>query len=292
MYSISERLKMSRIVSTFFTIAVLIALVLYLPSCGSQEGRLKVATTTSLYDTGLWDYLGPQFENEYGVKLDVIYAGTGKALEWGMRGDVDVIAVHSKPREEQFVSEGYGAERLPFAYNYFILVGPESDPAGVSDMSPEEAFARLISEGTGDADNIKFVSRGDDSGTNSKERTLWAGAGYNYEDVRTSGPWYIEAGSGMGPTLKMASEMRAYTLTDIGTFMAYESDLELVPLVEKGEQFLNVYSAIVVDGSSNEAMANNLVDWITSERIQDMIGEYGVPDYGKPLFIPCAGQEM
>ena len=122
--------------------------------------RLKVATTTSLYDTGLWGYLEPMFEEKYGVEVDVLYAGTGIALEYGRRGDVDVITVHSKSRELEYVSEGYGIERVPFAYNYFLIVGPADDPAGIKGMTPEDAFQELFEAGTS-----SFISRGDDSGT-------------------------------------------------------------------------------------------------------------------------------
>ena len=271
--------------------AILLALVSVLPACGQAGERLRVATTTSLYDTGLWGYLEPMFQDEYGVELDVIYAGTGKAIEWGRRGDVDVIAVHSRAREEQFVADGYGVERVPFAYNYFLIVGPEADPAGINGMSAEDAFTRLMAEGKASS-QVKFVSRGDNSGTHGKEKAVWASAGYDYEDVRGSGAWYIEAGSGMGPILVMADEMRAYTLSDIGTFLAYRGDLDLVPLVDEGDVLLNVYSVIAATRSEKTEMANKLVEFLTSEEVQDLIGEYGVEEYGRQLFTPCAGQNM
>jgi len=271
--------------------AMLLALVSVLPACGQAGERLRVATTTSLYDTGLWGYLEPMFEDEYGVELDVIYAGTGKALEWGRRGDVDVIAVHSRAREEQFVADGYGVERVPFAYNYFLIVGPEADPAGINGMSPEDAFTRLMAEGKASS-QVKFVSRGDNSGTHGKEKAVWASAGYDYEDVRGLGAWYVEGGSGMGPILVMANEMRAYTLSDIGTFLAYRGDLDLVPLVDEGDILLNVYSVIAATRSEKAEMANKLVEFLTSEEVQELIGEYGVEEYGRQLFTPCAGQNM
>jgi len=271
--------------------AMLLALISALPACGQAGERLRVATTTSLYDTGLWGYLEPMFQDEYGVELDVIYAGTGKALEWGRRGDVDVIAVHSKAREEQFVAEGYGVERVPFAYNYFLIVGPEADPAGISDMSPQDAFTRLMAAGKANS-QVRFVSRGDDSGTHSKEKSVWASAGFDYKDVRRSGGWYIEAGSGMGPILVMANEMQAYTLSDIGTYLAYKGDLDLVPVVDEGDILLNVYSVIAVTRTEKAEMANNLVEFLTSEEIQELIGEYGVEQYGRQLFTPCAGRDM
>jgi len=249
--------------------------------------RLRVATTTSLYDTGLWSYLEPMFEDEYSVELDVLYAGTGKALEWGRRGDVDVITVHSRSREEQFVEEGYGLARVPFAYNYFLIVGPPDDPAGLAEMTPDEAAATLMNSG-----EAVFVSRGDDSGTHGKEKAIWAAAGYEYEDVRTSGDWYVEGGSGMGPTLVMANEMNAYTLSDMGTFIAYKSDLNLEPVVDQGDVLLNVYSVLQVTSTRNPEMAANLVEFLTSETVQELIGNYGVNEYGIQLFTPCAGLDM
>ena len=254
------------------------------------QQRLRVATTTSLYDTGLWGYLEPMFEEQYSVELDVMYAGTGKALEYGQRGDVDIITVHSKAREEAFVAEGYGVQRVPFAYNYFLIVGPEADPAGIRRMAPEDAFKQLMNRGSG-----SFVSRGDDSGTHSKEKSIWKKAGYEYEEVQGAGTWYIEAGTGMGPTLMMASEKQAYTLTDMGTYLAYKGKLELVPIVDKGDILLNVYSAIAVSPENAPKtkidMANNLISFLTSSEIQELTGEYGVEEYGMQLFTPCAGAE-
>lgn len=257
--------------------------------------RLRVATTTSLYDTGLWEYLEPMFEEKYGVELDVMYAGTGKALELGRRGDVDIITVHSQADEEQFIADGYGVERIPFAYNYFLIVGPAADPAGIKGLPPEAAFGGLMREGTINPKQIKFVSRGDDSGTHSKEKAIWKAAGYEYETVQNAGTWYIEAGTGMGSTLMMASEKEAYTLTDLGTYLAYQGRLELVPIVDKGSLLRNVYSAIAVNPENVPEtkidLANNLIGFLTSPEIQEIIGNYGVEEYGRPLFTPGAGAE-
>jgi len=259
-------------------------------TAGCQAERLRVATTTSLYDTGLWSYLEPIFEKEYRIELDILYAGTGIALEYGERGDVDVIVVHAKAREEQFIAEGYGLERIPIAYNYFLVVGPESDPAGIREMSPEDAFKKLMEMGS-----VSFVSRGDDSGTHSKEKKIWESAGFSYTEVRKAGEWYIESGRGMGPTLLMASEMQAYTLTDIGTFLSYSRQLELVPVVDEGTILLNVYSAIAINPArhpgTRAGMAERLIDFLTSEEVQRLIGNYGIEEYGRRLFIPCAGAE-
>jgi len=277
-----------KLITVILSGLVIASLLIGFVGCG--QPRLKVATTTSLYDTGLWDYLEPMFEDEYGVKLDIVYAGTGIALEYGRRGDVDIIAVHSKSREEAFVADGYGVERVPFAYNYFLIVGPADDPAGIKDMSPEDAFTTLYQSAS-----ARFISRGDDSGTHGKEKAIWASAGYDYEEVRTAGQWYVEAAGGMGATLLRASEMGGYTLTDMGTFLSYQSDLALVPIVQEGSILLNVYSVIAVnpesDPNANIEMANNLVAFLTSPEIQELIGDYGVDEYGMQLFTPCAGNE-
>lgn len=254
------------------------------------QERLKVATTTSLYDTGLWGHLEPIFEQEYDVEVDILSAGTGIALEYGRRGDVDVITIHSKAREQQFIAEGYGIERVPFAHNYFLIIGPENDPAGIQVLSPEDAFNKLYDTGS-----ESFISRGDGSGTHDKEKTIWQQAGLDYEAVRTAGQWYIEAGHGMGPALLMASEKQAYTLTDMGTFLSYQSRLDLVPIVDEGSILLNVYSAIAINPEkhpeTNVEMAQELVNFLTSPEIQELIGKYGVEEYGRQLFTPCAGNE-
>ena len=290
--------KQGKIVNVLITLLIISSLVVGMAGCTTSteasplppQQRLRVATTTSLYDTGLWGYLEPMFEEQYNVELDTMYAGTGKALEYGRRGDVNIIAVHSKAREEQFIAEGYGVERVPFAYNYFLIVGPEADPAGIKGLSPEDAFKKLKETGSG-----SFVSRGDDSGTHAKEKSIWEKVGFEYEAVQEAGTWYIEAGTGMGPTLMMASEKRAYTLTDIGTYLAYKGKLELVPIVDKGDILLNVYSAIAVNPEKVKGvkidMANNLISFLTSPEIQELIGNYGVEEYGIPLFTPCAGAE-
>ena len=256
----------------------------------SPQPRLRVATTTSLYDTGLWGYLEPLFEEKYNIELDIVYAGTGKALEYGRRGDVDVITVHARAREEQFIAEGYGIQRIPFAYNYFLIVGPAADPADIKGMSSEGAFKKLMDTAT-----VSFISRGDDSGTHAKEKSIWEKAGYDYEVVRNAGIWYVEAGGGMGPVLAMASEKQAYTLTDIGTYFTHRSRLELISIIDQGDTLLNVYSAIAVDpGKVPDVkinMANDLIRFLTSPETQEFIGEYGVNEYGMPLFTPYAGTE-
>ena len=288
---------MNKIIYCLLVILMLSSLLVFAIGCTVQGAgpispqlRLRVATTTSLYDTGLWEYLEPMFEEKYSVELDIMYAGTGRALEYGRRGDVDIITIHSKAQEEQFIAEDYGVQRVPFAYNYFLIVGPEADPAGIKGSSPEKAFRKLMDTGSG-----SFVSRGDDSGTHSKEKVIWKEAGYDYKAVRKAGTWYIEAGSGMGPTLMMASEKQAYILTDMGTYLTYQGKLELVPIIDKGDILLNIYSAIATNPErmpeTKIDMANNLISFLTSPEIQEFIGNYGVREYGMQLFTPCAGAE-
>ena len=267
-----------------------------MPPAESQKvPKLLLATTTSLYDTGLLDYLDPLFEERYGVDLLITSQGTGKALEIARRGDCDILAVHSPAQEEEFMAGGYGINRRCFAYNYFIIVGPENDPAGIKGMKPEEAFAKLMTMGkTGTAD-VFFVSRGDNSGTHSAEKNIWKAAGYNYtKDIQKSGNWYIEAGKGMGETLQLASEKQAYTLTDEGTYLAYRGNLELVPIIEQGDILLNVYSVITVytptQSPEKIVMANAFVNFLISPEIQAAIGDYGKDRYGKGLFLPMNGE--
>jgi len=279
-------------------VAMLLALGSVLSACGDRvaalkpEARLTVATTTSLYDTGLWGYLEPKFEQKYNVKLNIISVGSGKAFQLGKSGNVDVLTVHEPKAEQDFLAGNYSSARVPFAYNYFVIVGPPSDPEGIKDMAPVDAFKKLITEGNVTGSQVKFVSRGDGSGTHAAEQRLWAAAGYQYADVEKSGSWYIEAGAGMGPTLVMANEKLAYTLTDMGTFISYKTKLSLVPLVDEGDILLNVYWVLVVNSSKNKDMANNLVTFLTSSEIQDLIGRYGVAEYGLQLFTPCAGQDL
>ena len=286
-------MKTTVIVLAVIAVAVIVSVIVVT----AAPAGLRVATTTSLYDTELWDALEPIFEQRYDVDLQITAKGTGMALELGQRGDVDVVTVHDPLQEAAFIAsgyaveaEGYGAERVPWAYNYFIIVGSEADPAGISGLTPEEAFQRIQQVGEADPETVKFVSRGDNSGTHGKEKAVWAVAGYNYTaDIQGTGAtagWYLEAGSGMGATLVMANEKIAYTLTDRGTFLAYQGDLDLVPLVDTGDILLNVYTVIICKNGINPEMAQNLVTFLRADDIQDLIAGFGVTEYGEPLFYP------
>jgi len=292
---------MKGILPKIASITLALTLLVTVLGCGQQTEVLRVATTTSLYDTGLWDVLEDLFEPKHDADLQITAKGTGAALELGKNGDVDVVTVHDPDKEAAFIADGYAsiaqnfsADRVTWAYNYFIIVGPESDPAGIGNLTgslaPEQAFQKIQIEGNVDPDAVKLVSRGDESGTHGKEKTIWASAGYNYTaDIVGNGTadgWYIEAGTSMGATLVMADEMMAYTLTDKGTFLAYQGDLDLVPLVDTGDILLNVYSVIICKNGVHYDMANNLVNFLRSEAIQALIAGFGVPEYGEPLFYP------
>jgi tungstate transport system substrate-binding protein len=252
---------------------------------------LRIATTTSLYDTGLLDMIEDTYEGQTGVDLQISSQGTGKAIELATRCDVDLLFVHSPSQEQDFIDAGYGINHRCIAYNFFEIVGPEADPAGIAGMDPVEGFRVLYEKGTAGDPGVLFVSRGDNSGTHSKEKSLWDLAGYDYEtEVQGSGEWYIEAGKGMGETLVLANEKDAYTLTDEGTFLAFQTDLVLVPIIDQGDALLNRYSVMAVNPEhcpdANIEEANNFIDWIISNETKDLIGSFGVEDYGKALFTP------
>lgn len=260
-----------------------------------EKQKVLLATTTSLYDTGLLDYLKPMFEKQYNAELLITSQGTGKALEIASLGDADVLAVHSPAQEEAYMASGKGLNRRCFAYNYFIIVGPPEDPAGIQGMEPVAAFTKIRELGMANTPGVIFVSRGDNSGTHSKEKEIWKAAGFNYSaDIQKSGPWYIEAGRGMGETLQLTSEKQAYTISDEGTYLTYKGGLDLETLIDQGDILLNVYSVIAVYNdkfSPDEIeMANNFVDFMISPGTQDAIGLFGVDKYGKALFTPMKGE--
>jgi len=253
--------------------------------------KLLLATTTSLYDTGLLNYLEPKFEAKYNVDLLITSQGTGKAIELAKKGDADVLLVHSPSQELAFVNQGSGINRRTFAYNYFIIVGPPEDPAGIKGMSPEDAFKKILAQGKSGNSTVIFVSRGDGSGTHTAEQKIWTNAKFNYtQDIQKSGKWYVESGKGMGGTLQVASEKGAYTLTDEGTFLAYAGKLNVVPVISEGSSLLNLYSAITVYNEKQPveriAMANNFINFLISNETMTDIANYGKEKYGKGLFIP------
>jgi len=278
---------------------VLMTLSVLCSAAGAVDGeRLKVATTTSLQDTGLLDLIKDKFDEKYNVSLDVVSGGTGIAIQYGERGDVDVLMVHDKERELKFIKDGQGLERRCIAYNYFLLIGPKDDPAGIKGMNASSAMASIMAKGNilwldADPSKVMFVSRGDNSGTHAREKLLWKKAGYNYDAVKSSGPWYIEAGQGMGATLNMANEKQAYTISDMSTFMAYQGNLTLVPIIEGGSDLLNVYVAMAVNPKKhpnvNCELANEFINYLVSDEGQDLIAGYGTEKFGTPLFSAARG---
>ena len=266
---------------------ILVIAALALCGCGDDEegagasperGTLLLATTTSTRDSGLLDELLPRFERDSGCSVKTLAVGSGEAMELGERGDADVLLVHSPQDERTFMEDGHGASRKAVMHNDFVIVGPPDDPARVreADDAPS-ALARIAERAA------PFASRGDDSGTHAKELSLWEAAG-----VDPKGSWYVETGQGMGETLTIADQKRAYTLSDRGTFLAIDNlDSEL--LVERGDSLLNPYHVIVVKGDDiNEDCARDFSTWITSAPVQRAIGAFGRAEFGEPLFFPDA----
>ncbi|AHM55741.1 ABC-type tungstate transport system, permease component TupA [Peptoclostridium acidaminophilum DSM 3953] len=250
------------------------------------KGSIILATTTSTSDSGLLDYLLPEFTKDTGIEAKVVAVGTGQALQMGKDGEADVLLVHSKAAEEEFVAAGDGLERKDVMYNDFILVGPANDPLKLKQELPNDIVGALkkISE-----QKFKFISRGDDSGTHKKELALWTEVG-----ITPEGDYYVSAGRGMGDVLKMADEMQAYTIADRGTYLSMKADLGLDIIVEKDTNLFNQYGVIPVNPDKNENInaegAKAFEEWILSEKAQSLIGEYGKEKYGAPLFTPNAAK--
>ncbi len=246
--------------------------------------ELVLATTTSTYDSGLLDAILPDFEQKTGIKVDVVAVGTGQALKLGQSKDADVLLVHAKSREEQFVADGYAPFRKDVMYNDFVILGPSADPAGIKGMtSAADAFRKIA-----DA-RATFVSRGDNSGTHMKEMAIWQAAG-----VEPAGDWYESAGQGMGAVLTMANEQQAYTLSDRATYLSRRDGLDLDILVEGDPMLFNQYGVLPIaqdEAHQNKfAAAMAFVDWITSPETQQLIAEFGKAQYGQQLFYPNADQ--
>jgi len=259
----------------------LLTIALALLSCGGSRPapRLRLATTTSTYNSGLLEFLLPPFEKRTGIEVQVIAVGTGQALALGKRGDADLLLVHARDRELRFVADGYGVDRRDIMWNDFVILGPPADPAKIRGLrDAAEAFRRIAAAGA------LFVSRGDDSGTHIRERAIWKQAG----GVPRKEPFYLEAGQGMGKCLILADEKRAYLLSDRGTFLAFRKRLGLEILV-KGDPILrNPYGAILVNPDRypevHTGPARKLLDYLTSPEGQRRIGAFRVG--GQVLFHP------
>ncbi len=260
---------------------------------GDHDGRpvLRLATTTSTYDSGLLGAILPAFEKESGARVDVIAVGTGQALALGAAGDADVLLVHARDKEDAFLAAGHGTDRREVMYNDFIIVGPGDDPAGIRGMSSASSALAQIAKR-----EAIFASRGDDSGTHSKELALWKAAGHA---PPSNAGWYRSLGQGMGATLRYAGEARAYTLTDRGTWLSQREPLGGLEILVGGASMaenhdpslINRYGVIPVNPLKNKAirgkLAAHFARWITSPPTQAAIGAFGRDRFGQPLFLPA-----
>jgi tungstate transport system substrate-binding protein len=252
--------------------------------------KLVVSTTTSLYDTGLLDEIEVQFEEEYAIDIYFISAGTGVAIEHAKRGDADMILVHSPSQELAFLEDGYGVCRKIIAYNFFSIVGSADDPANIAGTTVTQALTRIVDAGR--AGVVTWVSRGDDSGTHTKEKSLWTIAGFDWNELQNE-DWYLESGTGMGKTLQIADEKTAYTLADIGTYLKYYTNelISLEVLVDQDQDFINVYSAIAINKNYNSQVsfdeAITFIKYLASNDNQQLLADYGKTTYGRSLFFPA-----
>jgi tungstate transport system substrate-binding protein len=244
---------------------------------------LILSTTTSTQDSGLLDVLVPMFEKATGYSVKTISVGTGQALALAARGEADVTLAHAPALEKKYVEEGKMSNRRLVMYNDFVVIGPADDPARVKGLPAAEALKKIA------AAEARFVSRGDKSGTHALELALWKQAG-----IEPKGSWYVESGQGMGQTLLVANERKAYTLTDRGTYLAFQKRVDLPILVEKDRALLNIYSVMEVNPANgprvNAAAGKAFADFMLTPEIQAVIKTFGVDKYGQPLFVPIAGQ--
>lgn len=246
-----------------------------------DAARLVLATTTSTQDSGLLDVIIPDFEAEAGVDVDVIAVGTGQSLQLGADCNADVVLVHARAREDEFMAAGNGARREDVMFNDFVILGPAADPAGIQGMTDAAAAVTAVAER-----GSTFISRGDDSGTHTKEKSIWAKAG-----IEPAGDWYVSAGQGMGAVLTMANEQQAYTLSDRATYLARTLEgTELVLLVEGDAALFNPYGIITVNPEKcpnvNQAAGEQFVEWIISVSTQEKIAAFGMDEFGQSLFTP------
>ena len=254
-----------------------------LTSAVSQEKFITVASTTSTQDSGLFSYLLPIFKTKTGIDVKVVAQGTGQALDTGRRGDADVLFVHAKPQEEEFVAQGFGVERFDVMYNDFVLIGPSGDPAGIKGGKDISAALNKIQ-----MQGVSFVSRGDKSGTHAAELALWKEAGIDLSSKR--GAWYREIGQGMGAALNTAKAMQAYVLADRGTWISFKNKEGLSVVIEGDKRLFNQYGVIMVNPAKHSWVKADLgkafMDYVLSAEGQKVIAEYKIE--GQQLFFPNA----
>ena len=248
----------------------------------AAEGVVILATTTSTADTGLLDVLAPLFLEKTGLTLKPIAVGSGAALEMGEKGEADVLLVHSPAAEETFMADGLGIERRTVMYNDFVIVGPADDPAKIADAEDAIAAMAAIAEA-----GAPFVSRGDDSGTHNLEKKLWKAA-----EITPEGPWYVESGSGMADTLRIANEQQAYTISDRGTWLAQGESVDFPVLFEGGKALQNIYHVILLNPENGDRINSEggaaFMEFLMDPETQQVIAEFGVDEFDQPLFTPCA----
>ena len=266
---------------------VLVAVLILASPAGAQAPPTTVilSTTTSTQDSGLLDVLVPMFERTSGFTVKTIAVGTGQALALAARGEADATLAHAPSLEKKYVADGKMTSRRLVMYNDFVVIGPEDDPAKIKgEKSTPAAFRKIAAAGS------RFVSRGDKSGTHVLEQALWKQAG-----VTPSGSWYIESGQGMGATLGIADDRKAYTLTDRGTYLAFQRRVRLPILLEGDRPLLNIYSVMEVNPSNgpriNTVGGHVFADFMVSSDVQKIIKTFGVDKYGQPLFVPVAGMK-
>ena len=276
------------IVAVLATIVVVAGTLVYFDFFA--RSRLRISTTTSLYDTGLLDEIKAQYEATHKVDLNIISAGTGIALQQAQAGDADIVLVHSPSQELPFLTNGYGVCRRIIAWNYFTMVGPSSDPAKITGENATQALKSILAYGRNQTGGtIVWVSRADGSGTFTKEQSLWTSAGYNQTTISTES-WYANTGSGMADTLNVANQKNAYTLSDLGTHLKLSQGgiISLKSLISGGKSLLNVYSVMAVNPqkisnvSFNEAI--DFIKWLVSDAGQLVISDYGKTNYSQSLF--------
>ena len=272
-----------RIASGFLFVSVLILAGVSMAWCGEPKNVI-LSTTTSTQDTGLLDVLMPLFERQSGYTVKVISVGTGQALALAAKGDADVTLVHAPTLEKQYVAEGKLLNRRLIMYNDFVIIGPKDDPAKIKASKAAVSAMQLIAQA-----KARFVSRGDNSGTHTLEKTLWKEA-----RIEPKGEWYIEAGLGMAATLGVANERNGYTITDRGTYLALQKRLTLPILIEGDRALLNIYSVMEINSANgariNTAGGRALADFMVSPQTQALIKTFGVEKFGEPLFVPVAGK--
>lgn len=262
------------------------ATLAYVETSMRAGDKLTVATTTSLHDTGLLDVIADRYRVKYGTNLYFIALGSGQSLEHAKRGDADAVLVHAPLLENQFLKENAGGVRKIIAYNFFAIIGPGDDPANIENLPPLEALQRIAQV------KATWVSRGDSSGTHTKEKSLWQDAGFNPAQLRDES-WYLESGSGMGVTLRIANERRAYTLADMGTYLKYRRGglVDLEVLVGRGKELLNIYSVMAVNPSTHPHLnfdgAVRFIEFLISSEGQEIIDEFGRNEFGRSLFYPA-----